>query len=475
MRSFEKIIPFVRAEKRPDSADREFLPAALEIVETPASPIGRTVAYTLMALFTIAIAWACLGKIDIVAVAKGKIVPSGRSKVIQPFETGVVRAIHVHDGQTVKAGQTLIELDPTMDEAELQHYQSDLMTAELDIARLQAELSGGDPLANFKPPPDAPAVLVTIQRQFLLKQLAEQGDKILVLDRQKQQKEDEQATTQATIGKLQATLPILQERMEIRKILFEHTTGSRANYLEILQPYVEEQHDLDVEQHHLQEAAAAIAAIDEQRQKTIAEFQRERYADLVEAERKARGLAEDVTKAKRRASLQQLTAPVDGIVQQLAVHTVGGVVTPAESLLVLVPTDSPIEIEVDVLNRDIGFVHAGEEAEIKVDAFDFNRYGLLHGAVTSVSPDAIERQRPASKPDVNDLDPSSDSSEPPNQELLYAAHVAPDKSQMMVDGRLVNLEPGMAVTAEIKTGRRRIISYLLSPLMRYQEDALRER
>lgn len=475
MRSFEKIIPFVRAEKRPDSADREFLPAALEIVETPASPIGRTVAYTLMALFTIAIAWACLGKIDIVAVAKGKIVPSGRSKVIQPFETGVVRAIHVHDGQTVKAGQTLIELDPTMDEAELQHYQSDLMTAELDIARLQAELSGGDPLANFKPPPDAPAVLVTIQRQFLLKQLAEQGDKILVLDRQKQQKEDEQATTQATIGKLQATLPILQERMEIRKILFEHTTGSRANYLEILQPYVEEQHDLDVEQHHLQEAAAAIAAIDEQRQKTIAEFQRERYADLVEAERKARGLAEDVTKAKRRASLQQLTAPVDGVVQQLAVHTVGGVVTPAESLLVLVPTDSPIEIEVDVLNRDIGFVHAGEEAEIKVDAFDFNRYGLLHGAVTSVSPDAIERQRPASKPDVNDLDPSSDSSEPPNQELLYAAHVAPDKSQMMVDGRLVNLEPGMAVTAEIKTGRRRIISYLLSPLMRYQEDALRER
>lgn len=475
MRSIENIIPFVRAEKRPDSADREFLPAALEIVETPASPTGRTLAYTIMALFTIALAWACLGKVDIVATAKGKVVPSGRSKVIQPFETGVVRAIHVHDGQTVKAGQTLIELDPTMDEAELKHYQSDLMASELDVARLQAELSGGDPLANFKPPPGAPAGLVAVQRRFLLEQVAEQNAKILVLDRQRQQKVDEQATTQATIGKLQATLPILQERMEIRKTLFEHSTGSRANYLEILQPYVEEQHDLDVQQHHLLETTAAIAAIDEQRQETIAEFERERYSDLVEAERKARGLSDDVTKARRRAALQQLKAPVDGTVQQLAVHTVGGVVTPAETLLVLVPTDSPIEIEADVLNRDIGFVHAGEKAQIKVDAFDFNRYGLLHGTVASISPDAIEYQRPESKPDTNAQDPNNDSSQPPNQELLYAAHVVPDRSQMMIDGRPVNLEPGMAVTVEIKTGRRRIISYLLSPLMRYQEDALRER
>ena len=162
-----KFIENILNAKRRDKTELDFLPAALEIVETPASPIGRAIVYTIIALFCLAIAWACLGKVDIVASASGKIIPNGRTKVIQPFETGVVRAIHVHDGQMVKAGEVLIELDPTMNEAESKHLQSDLIAAQLDVARLQAELAEGDPLANFKPPDQAPPYLVAIQRQFL--------------------------------------------------------------------------------------------------------------------------------------------------------------------------------------------------------------------------------------------------------------------------------------------------------------------
>ncbi len=475
MKSIENIIAFTRRKEGPDRDDREFLPAALEIVETPASPVGRAIAYAIMALFSVALLWACFGRVDIIASAKGKIIPSGRTKVIQPFETGVVRAIDVHDGQVVKAGETLIELDPTMNDAESKHYQSDLIAAQLDVARLQAELADGDPLTDFKAPADASPELVAVQRKFLLDQTAEQQAKLEVLDRQARQKQAERDTIQATIGKLEASLPVLEERLQIVKTLYEHTTGSKASYLEVLQPYVEEQHELDVQKRRYDESTAAISAIEEQRVEASEEYRRERYGDLVEAERKAKGLSEDLIRAQHRAQLQVLTAPVDGTVQQLAIHTIGGVVTPAQSLLAVVPSESHLEIEAMVQNRDIGFVHEGQDAKIKVDAFNFNRYGLIDGKVASISPDSITREKPIDKANADQQGAVDDSSEPANQELVYAARVALDRTQMQVEDRLVNLEPGMAVTVEIKTGSRRIISYLLSPLFRYKQEALRER
>jgi hemolysin D len=182
-----------------------------------------------------------------------------------------------------------------------------------------------------------------------------------------------------------------------------------------------------------------------------------------------------VIKAEQRTKLQVLTAPVDGVVQQLAVHTIGGVVTPGQALLAVVPLDSHLEIEAMVSNRDIGFVHAGQAAEVKVDTFSFTRYGLLHGEVLNVSQDAITRDKPNSN--SNDKTPGSEtaSSEPKGQEMNYAARVSLERTQMQVEEKLVNLTPGMAVTVEIKTGSRRIISYLMSPLLRYKQESLRER
>ena len=206
---------------------------------------------------------------------------------------------------------------------------------------------------------------------------------------------------------------------------------------------------------------------------TEAEYRRTLSGELVEAERKAAGLARDVDKANERTRLQVLTAPVDGEVQQLAVHTVGGVVTPAQTLLAVAPSDSPIEVEAMVTNHDIGFVQAGQQVEIKVDTFNFTRYGLLHGEVLSVSQDSIVREKPQEKARGAGADEGS--SEPAGQELSYAARISLDHTQMRVDDNLVNLIPGMAVTAEIKTGTRRIISYLLSPLLRYGHESLRER
>jgi hemolysin D len=473
MKLEKKVVPFPRAKQR-DRDELAFLPAALEIVETPPSPTGRAIGAAIVGLFVLALAWACLGHVDIVATATGKIIPTGYSKVIQPFETGVVRAIRVADGQSVDAGDVLIELDPTINEGETAHLQGDLQSAQLDIVRLRAALADSDdPLGAFHPPEGANPTLAAMHRQFLVAQTNEHKAKIAALDGQKAQKEAELATISATINKLEAIIPTIQERVNIRKMLNEY--GSRLQYFEVLQQLTESQQERLVQMSHHREAEAAVAAITETRSQTEAEYRRTLLNDLTEAERKAAGFGADLSKAEQRTKLQLLTAPVSGVVQQLAVHTVGGVVTPAQTLLVIVPRDSHLEIEAMVTNHDIGFVHAGDEVEIKVDTFDFTRYGLLHGQVLSISQDSIPREVPGDKSADKPPGSTSASSEPKGQELTYAARISLDRTQMPVEDKLVNLSPGMVVTAEIKTGSRRIISYLLSPLMKYKEESLHER
>jgi len=469
-----QVVPF----RQPPARRREelaFLPAALEIVETPPSPIGRAIAATIMLLFCAALAWAWWGTIDIVASATGKIMPSGRVKIVQPFETGVVRAIRVQDGQTVKAGDPLIELDPTVNAADRDHLRDDVLGEQINIARLRAALIGADdPEADFRPPAGADPTLVRTQRQLLLHQVAEHRAKVGALARQQAQKEAEQATTAATIHKLETTIPVIEQRVEIRKTLMEKELGSKLTYYEVLQLLLDQQQELAVQKSRLREAEAAADAIRETRRQAVAEFQRTLSDDLAKSEQKAGGLAQDLIKAEQKTRLQLLTAPVDGVVQQLAVHTVGGVVTPAQSLLLVVPSDSRLEIEAMVSNRDIGFVHAGQQAEIKIDTFNFIRYGLLHGEVLSVSPDAVVRDRQQERGD-RPLGAQNETSEPKGQDLNYSARISLDRTQMQIDDRMVNLSPGMAVTVEIKTGSRTILDYLLSPLLRYRQEILRER
>jgi hemolysin D len=468
-----RVIPFRRAHAR-RGEELAFLPAALEIVETPASPIGRAIGATIILLFCAALVWASWGMIDIVASASGKIVPSGRTKVIQPFETGVVRSIRVDDGQAVKAGDVLIELDPTVNAADRDHLRSDLLAEQLNIARLRAALAAGDdPLADFMPPADADLALLSTQ--LLLHQVAEHRAKLGALDRQQAQKEAEQATTAATIHKLETMIPVIQPRVDIRKTLMEKELGSKLTYFETLQLLVEQQEELSVQKSHLLAAEAAVAAIRETSGQAVAEYRRTLSDELAKAEQKANGLTQDLIKAEQKTRLQQLAAPVDGVVQQLAIHTVGGVVTPAQSLLMVVPSDSRLEIEAMVSNRDIGFVQPGHDAEIKIDTFNFTRYGLLHGRVLTVSQDAIIRDRKQDSPNERPLGTQNDTSEPAGQELNYSARISLDRDKMQIDGRMVNLSPGMAVTVEIKTGSRTILSYLLSPLLRYKQETLRER
>lgn len=456
----------------------EFLPAALEIIETPASPAGRAIAFTIIAFFALALLWSCLGKIDIIATAQGKIVPTGRTKTIQPLEAGTVTAIHVRDGDRVRAGDVLIEIDRTITTAERNRVSAELMRAKLDVARLSALQSGlaTATVGDYLVPPGVPDHEVMRSRAAMMAQAEQQVAKILSFDQQIAQKEAEANGLAALIDKIEASLPFVTETAEVREKLLKLEFGNRLAFLESQLKLSEQRHDLIVQRRRLAEIAAGKSALEAQREQTRAEYARTVMMDLAEARQKTAQLGEDMIKAERRMNDQVLRAPVDGTVQQLAIHTVGGVVSSAQQLMAIVPADSKLEAEAMLPNKDIGFVTPGQSAEIKIDTFNFTKYGLLRGEVINVSQDAITREKPADRADPAKTRAAlSDSSEPQGQELVYAARVSLDRTQMQIEDKVVSLAPGMAITVEIKTGRRRVIEYLLSPLLRYVHEAATER
>jgi hemolysin D len=468
-----------KARSGSDATARQFLPAALEILETPASPAGRAVGATVILFFALAITWATIGHVDIIATASGKIVPTGRTKTIQPLETGIVSAIYVQDGDRVTAGEVLVELDRTVTQAERKHIAQDLVASQLDVGRLAALRESFDLNTiprDFVVPAGASERDVERTRSSMKTQAAEQLAKLSSIHQQIEQKIAESESIVATIAKIDASLPFVEEGATVRRKAMEIQYGNRIAYLDAQTRLVEQQNERLVQQRKIPEVAAARLALEQQVEQTKSSYEHQILNDLSDAEKKVAELSQDLIKAEQKASEQVLRSPIDGTVQQLVLHTVGGVVTPAQQLMIVVPSDSHLEAEAMISNRDIGFVSVGQHADVKIDTFNFTRYGLLQGKVVGISQDAIIRDKPADKAGTTKSGGAlSGSSEPDGQELLYSARVSLDATQMQIEDKPVNLAPGMAVTVEIKTGSRRLIEYLMSPLLRYRHESMRER
>ena len=457
----------------------EFLPAALEVLETPASPAGRAVAATICLFLVGALIWACVGRVDIVATAQGTVIPAGRSKVVQPLETSVVRAILVNDGDHVRLGQVLFRLDVTIAAAERARMARELIDAELNLAGLRAlrhDLETGEALGSFVAPPGASADDVAEAKAAAAARRAEEMAKLAALDQQIAGKQAEEAENTATISKLKASLPWLEQKEHLREELLHNEFGNRLAWLDAEQDLADARGALAVQQRHGPEIVAALGALVQQREQTAAEYARDVLKDLADAEDKVGTLRQQLIEAAHKAQQTVLTAPISGTVQQLAIHTIGGVVTPAEPLLTIVPDNAPVLIEATVDNKDIGFVHAGQEVAVKVQTFQFTLYGLLHGHVIDVSHDRVaEQQQETPRRSSSDSSSGDDTENSRQNQPGYVAHIVLDRASMVVDGRERAITPGMAVTAEIKTGRRTVISYLLSPLRRYSHEGIRER
>ncbi|MDJ0662202.1 MAG: HlyD family type I secretion periplasmic adaptor subunit [Crocosphaera sp.] len=435
--------------------ERAFLPAALEILETPASPAARWTGILLAVFFTIAIAWSVIGTIDMVAVAQGRIVPAGGVKQIQPRDIGVVRSIHVKNGQHVTQGEILVRLDPTESEVDHDQLVKERAVAEIDLARLHAMLRRLDGAAGpFQTPDGADPVSAEMAEQRLNSDMAAFEARISALDAEMARAIADRDSVRAEIQKLRLTLPLIEEREQALARLVEKGVSPRPNWLEVKTQLIETQQEVAIQTSRLAEAEAAMVAAVMNQDQVRAEAKRETLAEFQETRRTYDQAVLALKKAALNEELQTLRAPADGVIQQLAVHTVGGVVQPAEPLMVLVPDDAPLEISAMVLNKDKGFVRAGHKAEIKIESFPFTKYGLIPGDVQHLSGDAIQDEQLG---------------------LVYEARVALNETTILADGETVPLTPGMNVTVEVKTGERQIIEFLISPLLRYQDEAFRER
>lgn len=436
--------------------EAQFLPAALALQETPVSPAPRVAMWLLMAFAAIALLWAVFGHIDVVATAQGRIVPNDRTKVIQPVDTATVKAIHVVDGQSVRAGEVLIELDATSTAADTARIANDLLTARLQAARARALL---DALTSGRPPllgrlPDVAAERLAQEQRLLDGQFGEYQARLARIDADIAKREAELASTREVVTKLELTVPIARRRAQDFKNLVGQNFISEHGYLDKEQLRIEQEADLATQRSRLKELTASLQEGRSQRVALVAETKRLALDSLNEAEQKVTAYRQELVKAESRDKLMTLTAPVDGTVQQLAVHTVGGVVTEAQPLMMVVPKDNPIEIEAYVENKDIGFVNAGQAAVVKIETFPFTKYGTIDAKVVSVSSDAVNDEK---------------------RGLIFPARVLPARTTLQVENKTVNLTPGMAVSVEVKTAQRRVIEYFLSPLLQYKDESLRER
>lgn len=449
--------------RRQDSAERdqkriaehEFLPAALEIVEKPASPGLRILMLLLCGLFALALAWSIIGRVDVVAVASGRTLPAANVKLIQSMEIAVVRAIHVRNGQRVRSGQLLIELDPTAAGADESQAAQGLQSARVAKARNNALLAHlqGRPAAFIAPPGTAADVTAT-QNELVRSKVAEYEAQRAALLQRRAQHEAELRGASTQVATLRQTLPLVDQQLAARRELTERGHFPRLRLLEYEQARIEHVQNISVQQSAADRARASIANIEADITTLREHFAAEAAMDLSGAETDAGVRHDELEKSARRRELQHLRAPVDGIVQQLAIHTVGGVVQPAQVLLVVVPAESDIEVEARVINKDIGFVREGQRVRVKLEAFPFTDYGLIEGTVQTISRDALEDERLG---------------------LVYSARIRLDRSYIQLGPRRQAIGPGLAVQAEIRTGRRRIIQYLLSPISRRIDEAGRER
>lgn len=446
-----------------------FLPAALEIKEKPPHPASRVTAYVLLTLFTIGVVWACVGEVDIVATAEGKIVPSGQVKQIQPYERAVVSKILVKDGQPVKAGQPLIELDRGQTGANQKQLEQELQQNRLNYQRLtyfkhyldqldqpnQTSSKTTTPNISQKAERPQSSSYQQQQQQLLLQQQKENvRSELLRLEQQRVDRTAEQQVNFALINKLKGTLPLITQRVEALEKLMQQKMAARVQYLELEQQRVEQQQDLIGAKASNRRLIAQIDELKQQRNTFIAQTRSDNLQQLLQTDREYLSLTEELNKAKDLNKKQILTSPVDGIVQELAVHTVGGVVTEAQPLMKIVPENQQLEVEAWLENKDIGFVYPEQSAEVKIHTFPFTKYGIIDGKVENVSADATADEQ---------------------RGLIYKAKVLLEKSNLMVDGRNVQLVPGMGVSAEIKIGKRLLIEYITAPLLRYKDESLDER
>jgi len=444
----------------------DFAPSMVQLQEKPPAPLGRTVLRTVAILFCCVMLWAVLGRLDIVAVAEGKLVPKTYLKIVQPSEQGIVKEILVKEGQAVIKGQLLMRMDAVISTAEGKSLSSEFNRLRLAVRRIDAELSGSTLTKESGDPPEQYAQVVAqyqTNRQAVKSALEEQQS---VLERARQ----DMAQAIEIRNKLEQTLPHYREQEKAYEDLLKTGTVAKLQYSEKQRERIEKEHDLRTQEHTIRSNQALISQAQKKIAQITADNRRQLQAERVESMGQLEKVRQELAKQQYRHDLLELKAPDDGVVKDLATHTPGTVVTPGTILMTLVPREEPLQAEVWISNEDIGFVRPNQPVKVKLSAFSFQKYGMLDGTVEQVSADASENQGQGGTIDATTSAPPKDLSR-----LRYKTLVALSTQQLTADNQAHKLTPGMQVSAEIKLGTRSVLEYLFSPVTKAFQEAGRER
>jgi hemolysin D len=476
--------------------DNEFLPAALEILETPASPVRAAFIWFICVLVASTLAWTYFGTFDIVSTAQGKIQPTGRVKVIQSLETGKTKSIPVVNGSHVKAGDVVVDLDDTGLRSDEDAMTVSIVALHGEVARRkavlgtvrgwmaqgiwQAERGMPEDTIQFSSdvPENVPDRIKERERMIFMADLSQLSSNLDNLSAQRDQQQATVARLGARIDAHKTLIATLKDRVDMRSSLVSQSAGSRSGVIDALEEQQKEETDLAEEIGQLAEAKAAFAVATSEGEKTVRAFIADYAGKQGDAAKQADQLEQQVIKARTRRQSMVIVSPIDGVVEASAITTIGQVVNPGAELMRIVPGGTALEIEAYLPNSDVGFVSIGQEAVIKVEAFPFTRYGIVHGHVTSIARDAVpeaDAQQMESEPakELQSIIPLGNVQRVQN--LVFPVTVRLDSDVIKVDGTLQPLSPGMAATVEIKTGKRRILEYLFSPIAEISSEAMHER
>jgi hemolysin D len=452
--------PESRTARRPESSGpaADFSPRLLSLVTSPVPPRPRFVLQTLLCLLALTLAWAFVGRLDVVARAQGKLIPQARLQVVQPLEGGRVAKILVHEGERVRKGQLLLTMDDRLAEADLRKLTQELATSRLQARRVEAELAGA-PLQQR--PEDDAAAFAKVRAQHAANRAAldsRQRELQAVLQRTEQ----ELSAARQTREKLAQTLPFLREAEQAFAALTGNGHVDRVSLMERKQARIEAEHELQAQRHRVEALQSRIAETRVRIEVLQGEYRKALVDAAVDLQDRIAVLGEEVEKQAYRNALTLLKAPEDGFVKDLATHTIGSVVPAGTVLLSIVPADQPLNAEVLIENKDVGFVAGGQPARIKLASYEFQRYGMIDAQVEWVGADATESGEEAGAGLLS------------HRYSGYRALLRLERQHLDYDGRQFDLRPGMQLSAEIKLGTRSVLEYLISPIRKGLGEAARE-
>jgi len=447
--------------------ERAFMPAALALQNKPPQPLPRILALVVLVIFVFVLIWSCLGKVDIVSSAEGKIIPSGRVKVIQPLEKSVVKEILVKDGDLVRQGSPLIILDQTQSKASSDRLFSEYHDSSNKAFSRHVFLTWLDD--DQRPLNEVPQqnkywkrLLETKQKENVstryLHWYIERCGQYLAERRSLKGRyheiKAEQAVSRKVIHKLKRTLPLVTEHANSLDMMQSKKVVSRVQFLQVERERIQQEEDLATEMARLDVYESRMSDLMGQLDVHKATTRAQLLDELAGLSREVESLDQERKKADDINMRQTLRSPVDGRIQQVMVSTVGGIVTPAQELMLVVPENDQREVEVMLENKDIGFVYEGQTAEIKIHTFPFTKYGVIEAEVVHISDDAVADEKKG---------------------LIFPMRLEMRKNTILVNDRKIELKPGMSVTAEIKTGKRRLIEFFLAPILKSRSESIRER